>query len=39
MLFSDISNGSVQKVDIIWVVVNLMEQNRPLVEPESILAT
>ena len=39
MLFSDISNGSVQKVDIIWVVVNLMEQNRPLVELESILAT
>ena len=39
MLFSDISNGSVQKVDIMWVVVNLMEQNRPLVELESILAT
>ena len=39
MLFSDIPNGSVQKVDIIWVVVNLMEQNRRLVGLESILAT
>ena len=30
LIFSDIVNDSVQNVDIIWVVVNLMEQNRPL---------
>ena len=30
LLFSNIVNGSVQNVDIIWVVVNLMKQNRPL---------
>ena len=27
-LFSDIVNGSVQNIDLIWVVVNLMKQNR-----------
>ena len=30
LLFFDIVNGSVQNVGIIWVVMNLTEQNRPL---------
>ena len=30
LLFSDIVNGSVENVDIIWVVVNLMERNHQL---------
>ena len=29
LLFFDIVNGSVQNVGIIWVVMNLTEQNRP----------
>ena len=32
LLFSDIINGSVQNVDIICVVVNLMGQNCPLAD-------
>ena len=30
LLFSDKVNGSVQNVDIIWVVVHLRKQNHPL---------
>ena len=30
LLLSHIANGFVQNVDITWVVINLMEQNRPL---------
>ena len=30
LLFSDIASGSVENVDMIWVVVNLIERNHPL---------
>ena len=32
LLFSDTLNGSVQSVDITWVVMNLIEHNRPIGE-------
>ena len=30
LLFSDIASGSVENVDMIWVVVNLIERNHSL---------